>query len=216
MGWCWPFRCKLRSLSPQRREDRGVSREVFSPVGSRPGLAPGCSANSYSPLSDPPSVSSSTASWMPVCLAGVGQTSPSYRAKGATELLPAGPALHGRAPLSKQTVQWATSHGQHGTCHYQPCMAGSLPKTQARPRAWTCTALDSNFSARVCYKRILFQNYATSSAYQGICVYLPLTNNVDCNCQHNFKAMTDKFKTITYEWKTWEWKGCACQTVSWD
>lgn len=154
MRWCWPLRCKLRSLSPQGREDRGVRGEVFSPTGSRPGLAPGCSANSSSPLSDAPpstptsplpssSTSSSTASWMPVCLAGAGQTSPSHRAKGATELLPAGPALHGRAPLSKQTVQWATSHGQHGTCHYQPCMAGSLPKTQARPRAWMCTALDS-------------------------------------------------------------------------
>lgn len=107
----------------------------------------------------PRATSSSTASWMPVCLVGVGQTSPSHRAKGAMELLPAGPALHGRAPLSKQTVQWATSHGQHGTCHYQPCMAGSLPKTQARPRAWTCTALDSNFRARVCHQRIPFQNY---------------------------------------------------------
>lgn len=53
MGWCWPLRRKLGFLSPQRREDRGVSREVFSPVGSRPGLAPGCSANSSSPLSDP-------------------------------------------------------------------------------------------------------------------------------------------------------------------
>ena len=53
MGWCWPSRCKLRSLSPQGREDRGVSREVFSPTGSTPGLAPGCSANSSFPLSDP-------------------------------------------------------------------------------------------------------------------------------------------------------------------
>lgn len=109
----------------QRREDRDASGEVFPPFGSRPALAPGCSANSSSPLSDPcSSTSSSTASWMPVCLAGAGLTSPRHRAKGAMELPPAGPALHGRVPLSKQTVQWATSHGQEGTCHYQPCMAG--------------------------------------------------------------------------------------------
>lgn len=54
MGWCWPLRCKLRSLSPQRREDRGVSGETFLPAGSRPGLAPGCSANSFAPLSETP------------------------------------------------------------------------------------------------------------------------------------------------------------------
>lgn len=54
MGWCWPLRCKLRFLSPQRREDRGMSGEISLPAGSRPGLAPGCSANSFVPLLDPP------------------------------------------------------------------------------------------------------------------------------------------------------------------
>ncbi|KAI4807594.1 hypothetical protein KUCAC02_027394, partial [Chaenocephalus aceratus] len=44
----------LSNIMQQRREDRGVSEEVFPLVGSRPGLAPGCSANSSSPVSDPP------------------------------------------------------------------------------------------------------------------------------------------------------------------
>lgn len=96
MGCCLPLRCKLRSLSPQRREDRDVCGEVFSPFGSRPGLAPGCTAKTSSPLSDPHfSTSSSTTSLMPVCLAGMGRRSPRLRAKGAMEMLPAGPALRG-------------------------------------------------------------------------------------------------------------------------
>eukprot|EP00064_Thunnus_orientalis_P010556 superscaffoldBa00001444_g10582 len=45
---------RSKARTAVRREDRGVSGEVFSPAGSRPGLAPGCSANSSSPLSDPP------------------------------------------------------------------------------------------------------------------------------------------------------------------
>lgn len=62
-----------------------------------------------SSVRNPSTASSSTDHWMPVCLTGTGQTSPSHRAKGATERLPDGPALHGRAPLSKQTVRWARS-----------------------------------------------------------------------------------------------------------
>lgn len=128
MGCCLALRCKLRSLSPQR-----CVREVFSLFGKGPGLAPGCLANSFSPLSDPHSSSSSSAaSWMPVCLPGVGLTSPRHQAKGAMEPLPAGPALDGRAALSKQTAGWAASHGQHGTCHYQSCIAGSLPRNSSR------------------------------------------------------------------------------------
>lgn len=48
------MRCKLRSLSPKRREDGGESWEVYSQVGSRPDLAPGCSANSSSVRPPPP------------------------------------------------------------------------------------------------------------------------------------------------------------------
>lgn len=128
MGCCLALRCKLRSLSPQR-----CVREVFSLFGKGPGLALGCLANSSSPLSDPHSSTSfSAASWMPVCLPGVGLTSPRHQAKRAMEPLPAGPALDGRAALSKQTAGWAASHGQHGTCHYQSCIAGSLPKNSSR------------------------------------------------------------------------------------
>lgn len=54
MRWCWPLRCKLRSLSPKRRKDGGESWEVYSLVGSRPDLAPGCSANSFSVRPPPP------------------------------------------------------------------------------------------------------------------------------------------------------------------
>lgn len=122
-GCCLALRCKLRSLSPQR-----CVREVFSLFGKGPGLAPGCLANSSSPLSDPQSSTSSYTACLPACLPGVGLTSPRHQAKGAMEPLPAGPALDGRAALSKQTAGWAASHGQHGTCHYQSCIAGSLPK----------------------------------------------------------------------------------------
>lgn len=72
---------------------------------------------------------------MPVCLAGVVQKEANHWGKGAMELLPAGPALHDRAPLSKQTAEWAASQGQHGACHYQPRVVGSLPEIQTGPVA---------------------------------------------------------------------------------
>lgn len=128
MGCCLALRCKLRSLSPQR-----CVREVFSLFGKGPGLAPGCLANSSRLCQTPtPPPLPLLPSWMPVCLPGVGLTSPRHQAKGALEPLPAGPALDGRAALSKQTAGWAASHGQHGTCHYQSCIAGSLPKNSSR------------------------------------------------------------------------------------
>lgn len=145
-GCCLALRCKLRSLSPQRCEDRDVFREVFSLFGKGPGLAPGCSANSASPLSGPhSSTPSSAASWMPVWLAGVGLTSPRHQAKGAMEPLPAGPALDGRAALSKQTADWAAGHGPHGTCHYQPCIAGSLPKNLSGINLYVCALSGGKF-----------------------------------------------------------------------
>lgn len=146
MGCCLALRCKLRSLSPQRCEDRDVCREVFSLFGKGPGLAPGCSANSSSPLSGPhSSTPSSAASWMPVWLAGVGLTSPRHQAKGAMEPLPAGPALDGRAALSEQTAGWAAGHGPHGTCHYQPCIAGSLPKNLSGLNLCACASSGVSF-----------------------------------------------------------------------
>lgn len=101
------------------------SLQLAAGLASHRGAQPKAPLLCHTLPSPPPS---STASRMPVCLAGVVQTRASHRGKGATELLPAGPTLHGRAPLSKQTVLWATSHGHHGTCHYQQCMTGSLPK----------------------------------------------------------------------------------------
>lgn len=186
VGWCWPLRYKLRSLTPQRREDRGVSRGSL--LSNWQQAWPSTRVLSQQRLSSvrPPSTSSSTASWMPVCMAVVGQTSPSHRAKGAMQLLPAGPALHGRAPLSKQTVQWDTSHGQHGTCHYQPCMAGSLPETQARPRAWMCTALESSKISQPGFV-IRESPFTIMLDHQNfkVCGHFPLTNHFLLICQHN-------------------------------
>lgn len=140
MGCCLALRCKLRSLSPQSCEDRDVCREVFSLFGKGPGLAPGCSANSSSPLSGPhSSTPSSAASWMPVWLAGVGLTSPRHQAKGAMEPLPAGPSL------SKQTAGWAAGHGPHETCHYQSCIASSLPKNLSGLKLYASVSSGSPF-----------------------------------------------------------------------
>lgn len=121
VGCCFPWRCKLRSTSPHRDVRAAVpARELcphLPPSGRRPGLAPGCSANSSSPLSGrsplppPPRPAG--------CQSGCrGPNKPETWARGPMEGLPAGPTLHGRAPaLSKQAVQRAAGHGQHATCH---------------------------------------------------------------------------------------------------
>lgn len=84
MGCCLPLRCKLRSQSPQRREDRDASEGTL--VSSWQRAWPSTRVlsqqflSSVRPLAPPPF--SSAAHWMPVWLAGEALTSPRRRPKG--------------------------------------------------------------------------------------------------------------------------------------
>lgn len=182
------MRCKLRSLSPQRREDRGVSGEVFSPVGSRPGLAPGCSANSSSPLSDPhpapplpPQPPGCQSAWL-------------VWAKQAPAIGPKG--------------QWNCCQlGQHFTAeHHSPNKQCSGPQATGNmepvitSRAWLVHSpkpkpgqglervlhLTQISGPGYVIRESLFR-IIRLSVYQGMCLYLPFVNNVYHNCQHFLK-----------------------------
>lgn len=187
MIWCWPFRCKLRSLSPKRCEDCGVSRKIFSAVGSRPGLTQRCSAYSSSPLSRPAFPTRFFfffySFWMPVCLAGVVQNEANHWGKGAMKLLPAGPALHDRAPLSKQTV-WS---GPQARGNMEPVItshAWLVHSPNSKLGQWLERVLHltlANFSASVCQ----IDTFSVFFNYHHIkmCV-LHFINADDFCCQH--------------------------------
>ena len=143
MGCCWPLRCKLRSLSPQRREDCGVSREVFPAAGSRPGLAPRCSANSSPPRSHPPFSTSSLYSLLDASLPGWCIPNKSQ---------PSGQRGNRTAASWASTSRPSTTLQTNSAAGHKPLATWNLslpavhdwftPQTLARPMTWTCTALD--------------------------------------------------------------------------
>lgn len=138
--------CRLTWLSPHRhRGDAAVSRGggLASSWQQAWSSTRVLSQQFGSSVRKPSTAPSSTDHWMPVCLAGTGQTSPSHRAKGATERLPAGPALHGRAPLSKQTGFWARSPQGN----MEPVISSSawLVHSPNHAKTQMCIALDSRF-----------------------------------------------------------------------
>lgn len=169
--WCWPLRNKLRPLTPQRREDRGVSGEVFSPVGSKPGLAPGCSANSSSPLSDPPPPSppGCQSAWLLWA-----KQVPAIRPKGQCNCCQLG--QHFTAEHHSPNKQ---CNGTQATGNMEPVItsrAWLVHSPKPKPGQGLECILHLNlakFSARVCHKRIPFQHYARSSESQGVWTISP-------------------------------------------
>lgn len=121
VGCCFPWRCKLRFASQHRDERAAVpARELRSPLLH---LAAGpASHQSAQPTATLPRQGTHSCllllGLLDASLAAEGPNKPETWAKGPMEGLPAGPALHGRAPvLSKQAMQRAAGHGQHATCH---------------------------------------------------------------------------------------------------
>lgn len=162
MGWCWPWRCKLRSLSPQRREDCGVSGEVFSTAGSRPGLAPRCSANSSSPLSHPPFLHLFLYSRLDASLPGW---------CGPNKTQPSGQRGNGTAASWASTSRPSTTLQTNSAMGHKPRATWnlSLPAVhcwftpQNPSQAWTCTALD--------FSKFLSQDLSWENPFFKIMLY---------------------------------------------
>lgn len=123
----FPWRCKLRSSSPHRDERAAVpARELCNPrpplpflhLAAGPASHQGAQPTATLPRQGTHSCLLLLLGPLDASLAAEGPNKPKTWAKGPMEGLPAGPALHGRAPaLSKQAMQWAASHGRHATCH---------------------------------------------------------------------------------------------------
>lgn len=168
MGWCWPWRCKLRSLSPQRREDCGVSGEVFFTAGSRPGLAPRCSANSSSPLSHPPFLHLFLYSRLDASLPGW---------CGPNKTQPSGQRGNGTAASWASTSRPSTTLQTNSAMGHKPRATWnlSLPAVhcwftpQNPSQAWTCTALD--------FSKFLSQDLSWENPFSKSCYIISILNN---------------------------------------
>lgn len=196
-----------------------MSGEVFFPTGSKPGLAPGCSANSFSPLSDPPPpLPPQPPGCQSAWLLWAKQV-PAIGPKGHCNCCQLG--QHFTAEHHSPNKQ---CNGTQATGNMEPVItsrAWLVHSPKPKPgQGLECVLhfhlhLHYNFSARVCHKRIPFQNYARSSEYQGVFTFSPyissLSVNIISNWKKQFKEINDKMKMFTYECKTVE-----SRTVSWD